>query len=71
MLLVPPALALVAEGAGYRPFGFDLDVLSLTVAHFHVPVGTLVVLLGFFTGEWGEAGGCRRPDRGWLRVEPL
>ena len=27
--------ALVAERAGYRLFGFDLDVLALTVAHFH------------------------------------
>ncbi|WP_460848315.1 YndJ family transporter, partial [Phytohabitans suffuscus] len=29
------ASALVAERAGHRLFGFDLDVLSLTVAHFH------------------------------------
>jgi hypothetical protein len=27
--------ALVAERAGHRLFGFDLDVLALTVAHFH------------------------------------
>jgi hypothetical protein len=30
------ASALVAERAGYRLFGFELDVLTLTVAHFHV-----------------------------------
>ena len=30
------ALALVAERAGYGLFGFKLDVLALTVAHFHV-----------------------------------
>ncbi|MFG2138063.1 YndJ family protein [Streptomyces sp. NPDC048650] len=28
-------LALVAERAGYRLFGFDLDILALTVPHFH------------------------------------
>ncbi|MER6202123.1 YndJ family protein [Streptomyces sp. NPDC001586] len=27
--------ALVAERAGYRLFGFDLDILALTVPHFH------------------------------------
>lgn len=29
------ALSLVAERAGYPLFGFDLDVLALTVPHFH------------------------------------
>ncbi len=36
--LAAPAVAgcaLVAERAGHRLFGFDLDVLALTVAHFH------------------------------------
>ncbi|WP_327418243.1 YndJ family protein [Streptomyces sp. NBC_01233] len=36
--LVSPAIAgtaLVAERAGYRLFGFDLDILALTVPHFH------------------------------------
>ncbi|XVU30579.1 YndJ family protein [Actinoplanes sp. CA-054009] len=36
--LVSPAIAagsLVAERAGYRLFGFELGVLTLTVAHFH------------------------------------
>ncbi|MEU9105737.1 YndJ family protein [Streptomyces xanthophaeus] len=29
------AVALVAERAGHRLFGFDLDILALTVPHFH------------------------------------
>ncbi|GGQ55429.1 YndJ family protein [Couchioplanes azureus] len=36
--LIGPAVAagaLVAERSGYHLFGFELDVLSLTVAHFH------------------------------------
>lgn len=36
--LASPAIAgtaLVAERAGYRLFGFDLDILALTVPHFH------------------------------------
>ena len=81
------AVALVAERAGYSLFGFRLEVLALTVAHFHVagfvaalvaglvcraagdgvaarlaalavPVGTLVVLAGFFAGEWVELAGA-------------
>jgi hypothetical protein len=97
--LVAPAVAgvaLVAERAGFRLFGFDLDVPSLTVAHFHVagfvaalvagllcraagdaaaarpaapavPVGTLVVLAGFFTGEWVELAGAAVLTAGmWL-----
>ncbi|MFI5830071.1 YndJ family protein [Streptomyces sp. NPDC051578] len=99
--LVSPAVAgsaLVAERAGYRLFGFDLDVLALTVPHFHfagftaalvaglvcraaaageapgagarpgaplarwaaysVPIGTLLVLLGYFIGDWAELVGA-------------
>ncbi|WP_329200044.1 MULTISPECIES: YndJ family protein [unclassified Streptomyces] len=119
--LVSPAVAgsaLVAERAGYRLFGFDLDVLALTVPHFHfagftaalvaglvcratvtggapgtdagradagradaglpdagraaagpgapparwaaysVPSGTLLVLLGYFIGDWAELVGA-------------
>ncbi|MEU7064592.1 YndJ family protein [Streptomyces sp. NPDC046161] len=99
--LVSPAVAgsaLVAERAGYRLFGFDLDVLALTVPHFHfagftaalvaglvcrataagdapgagarpgaplarwaaysVPTGTLLVLLGYFIGDWAELVGA-------------
>jgi hypothetical protein len=36
--LICPAIAaaaLVAERAGYRLFGFDLEILALTVPHFH------------------------------------
>ncbi len=36
--LVSPSIAgtaLMAERAGYRLFGFDLDILALTVPHFH------------------------------------
>ncbi|MFJ5547918.1 YndJ family protein [Streptomyces sp. NPDC093225] len=88
--LVSPAVAgtaLVAERAGYRLWGFDLDILALTVPHFHfagftaalvaglvcrtvapgprarfaaysVPVGTLIVLAGYFTGDWLELVGA-------------
>ncbi|MEU6890615.1 YndJ family protein [Streptomyces sp. NPDC046557] len=103
--LVSPAVAgsaLVAERAGYRLFGFDLDVLELTVPHFHfagfaaalvaglvcraaeagrpseaapgaapgpgaplarwaaysVPTGTLLVLFGYFIGDWAELVGA-------------
>jgi hypothetical protein len=80
------ASALVAERAGYHLFGFELGVLTLTVAHFHfagfaaaliaglhrhlapgwradaaaltVPAGTLLVLLGYFTGEFVELAGA-------------
>ncbi|MFI9045320.1 YndJ family protein [Streptomyces sp. NPDC053427] len=88
--LVTPAVAgsaLVAERAGYRLFGFDLDILALTVPHFHfagfaaaliaglvcrgsgggragrfaalsVPVGTLLVLAGYFIDDWAELVGA-------------
>ncbi|MFH8568356.1 YndJ family protein [Streptomyces sp. NPDC017993] len=88
--LATPAVAgaaLVAERAGYRLFGFDLDILALTVPHFHfagfaaalisglvcrgtgggraaraaalsVPVGTLLVLAGYFVDDWAELAGA-------------
>ncbi|MFJ9412811.1 YndJ family protein [Streptomyces sp. NPDC101227] len=88
--LVTPAiagLALVAERAGHRLFGFGLDILALTVPHFHfagfaaaliaglvcrgsgggragrfaalsVPVGTLLVLAGYFIDDWAELAGA-------------
>ncbi|MFJ8017204.1 YndJ family protein [Streptomyces sp. NPDC096339] len=92
--LVSPSIAgtaLVAERAGVRLFGFDLDILALTVPHFHfagftaalvaglvcraaartgppdglsrgaaysVPVGTLLVLLGYFVDDWAELVGA-------------
>ncbi|ORT56113.1 YndJ family protein [Streptomyces sp. CB03238] len=80
------ALALVAERLGHRLFGFGLDILALTVPHFHfagfaaalvaglvcrtvdrpaarfaalsVPLGTLLVLLGYFLDDWAELAGA-------------
>ncbi|MGW4683993.1 YndJ family protein [Streptomyces sp. NPDC004244] len=40
------ATALVAERAGYRLFGFDLDVLALTVPHFHYAGFTAALVAG-------------------------
>ncbi|WP_128981875.1 YndJ family protein [Streptomyces roseicoloratus] len=79
-------LALVAERAGHELFGFGLDILALTVPHFHfagfaaalvaglvcrtadgratrfaalsVPLGTLLVLLGYFVDDWAELAGA-------------
>ncbi|AJT62820.1 hypothetical protein T261_1132 [Streptomyces lydicus] len=79
-------LALVAERGGHRLFGFGLDILALTVPHFHfagfaaaliaglvcrgdggragrfaalsVPVGTLLVLAGYFIDDWAELAGA-------------
>ncbi|CAL9602891.1 hypothetical protein SUDANB99_05439 [Streptomyces sp. enrichment culture] len=88
--LVSPAVAataLVAERSGYPLFGFDLEILDLTVPHFHyagfaaalvaglvhraapgsrpaafaalsVPLGTLLVLLGYFVDDWAELAGA-------------
>ncbi|ALC26081.1 MULTISPECIES: YndJ family protein [Streptomyces] len=87
--LVTPAvaaLALVAERRGHELFGFELEILALTVPHFHfagfaaalvaglvcrvddgpagrfaalsVPLGTLLVLVGYFIGEWAELAGA-------------
>ncbi|MFD0277935.1 YndJ family protein [Kitasatospora sp. NPDC127111] len=88
--LVTPAvagLALVAERSGHELFGFDLDILALTVPHFHfagftaalvaglvcrarperaaarfaalsVPLGTLLVLAGYFIDDWAELVGA-------------
>lgn len=38
--------ALVAERAGYRLFGFDLDILALTVPHFHFAGFTAALVAG-------------------------
>ncbi|MFD0374707.1 YndJ family protein, partial [Streptomyces sp. NPDC127112] len=38
--------ALVADRAGYRLFGFDLDVLALTVPHFHFAGFTAALVAG-------------------------
>ncbi|MFD9034826.1 YndJ family protein [Streptomyces sp. NPDC059567] len=87
--LVTPSvagLALVAERAGHELLGFDLDILALTVPHFHfagfaaalvaglvcrasdgpatrfaalsVPLGTLLVLVGYFVDDWAELAGA-------------
>jgi len=92
--LVAPSvagLALVAERSGHQLFGFDLEILALTVPHFHfagfaaalvaglvcqaaddraddrpaarfaalsVPLGTLLVLTGYFIGDWAELVGA-------------
>ncbi|MFT9787241.1 YndJ family protein [Streptomyces rhizosphaericola] len=87
--LVTPAvaaLALVAERRGHELFGFGLEILALTVPHFHfagfaaalvaglvcrvddgpagrfaalsVPLGTLLVLVGYFIGDWAELAGA-------------
>ncbi|MFE7559286.1 YndJ family protein [Kitasatospora sp. NPDC057500] len=89
-------VALVAERSGHRLLGFDLDVLALTVPHFHyagftaalvaglvcravpdrpaarwaalsVPAGTLLVLGGYFVGDWAELAGAAVLTTGmWL-----
>ncbi|WP_380284379.1 YndJ family protein [Kitasatospora purpeofusca] len=89
-------LALVAERSGHELFGFDLDILALTVPHFHyagftaalvaglvcravpdrpaarwaalsVPAGTLLVLAGYFVGDWAELAGAAVLTAGmWL-----
>jgi hypothetical protein len=97
--LAAPAVAgvaLVAERAGHPLFGFSLEILALTVAHFHyagfaaaliaglvcgavgdgvagraaalsVPGGTLLVLAGYFTGQWVELAGAAVLTAGmWL-----
>ncbi|MFI8086028.1 YndJ family protein [Kitasatospora sp. NPDC086009] len=80
-------LALVAERSGHELLGFDLDILALTVPHFHyagftaalvaglvcraapesaaarwaalsVPLGTLLVLAGYFVDDWAELAGA-------------
>lgn len=88
--LVTPSvagLALVAERSGHELFGFDLEILALTVPHFHfagfaaalvaglvcrvaagrpagrfaalsVPLGTLLVLAGYFIDDWAELAGA-------------
>ncbi|WP_267241917.1 YndJ family protein [Streptomyces sp. PR69] len=78
--------ALTAERAGHELFGFSLEILALTVPHFHyagfaaalvaglvcrtaagpgarfaafsVPLGTLLVLAGYFIDDWAELAGA-------------
>ncbi|WP_405533459.1 YndJ family protein [Streptomyces avidinii] len=65
--LVSPAVAataLVAERAGYRLFGFDLDILALTVPHFHFAGFTAALVAGLVCrtlgGRAGTGGLARR-----------
>ncbi|MFB7976898.1 YndJ family protein [Streptomyces vinaceus] len=47
--LIAPSVAgtaLVAERSGYRLFGFDLDILALTVPHFHFAGFTAALVAG-------------------------
>ncbi|MFD3873336.1 YndJ family protein [Streptomyces sp. NPDC058623] len=60
--LVSPSvagIALVAERAGYRLFGFDLDILALTVPHFHFAGFTAALVAGLVC----RSAGARR----WAR----
>ncbi|MFD0265414.1 YndJ family protein [Streptomyces sp. NPDC127106] len=59
------ATALVAERAGYRLFGFDLDILALTVPHFHYAGFTAALVAGLVcraaaTGHAGRESVSRR-----------
>ncbi|PWK74289.1 YndJ-like protein [Streptomyces sp. CG 926] len=57
------ATALVAERAGYRLFGFDLDILALTVPHFHFAGFTAALVAGLVcraaNGRAGTGGLAR------------
>ncbi|MGO4459790.1 YndJ family protein [Streptomyces sp. M-16] len=53
------ATALVAERAGYRLFGFDLDVLALTVPHFHFAGFTAALVAGLVCRSSGARRGAR------------
>lgn len=53
------ATALVAERAGYRLFGFDLDVLALTVPHFHFAGFTAALVAGLVCRSSGTRRGAR------------
>ncbi|MFE2874402.1 YndJ family protein [Streptomyces roseus] len=49
--------ALVAERAGYRLFGFDLDILALTVPHFHFAGFTAALVAGLVCRAGATAPG--------------
>lgn len=58
--LVSPSIAataLVAERAQYRLFGFDLDILALTVPHFHFAGFTAALVAGLVCRAVGAAPG--------------
>ncbi|WKD31329.1 YndJ family protein [Streptomyces xanthophaeus] len=51
------ATALVAERAGYRLFGFGLDILALTVPHFHFAGFTAALVAGLVCRTVGGRAG--------------
>lgn len=53
------ATALVAERSGHRLFGFDLDVLALTVPHFHFAGFTAALVAGLVCRSAPERRGAR------------
>ncbi|MEV6578970.1 YndJ family protein [Streptomyces sp. NPDC051582] len=55
--------ALVAERAGYRLFGFDLDILALTVPHFHFAGFTAALIAGLVCRATGAAPGSTALSR--------
>ncbi|MFE3993890.1 YndJ family protein [Streptomyces goshikiensis] len=64
--LVSPSIAaaaLVAERAGYRLFGFDLDVLALTVPHFHFAGFTAALVAGLVCRAGATAPGAATLSR--------
>ncbi|MEU9802558.1 YndJ family protein [Streptomyces sp. NPDC051000] len=62
--LVAPSVAgtaLVAERGGHRLFGFDLDILALTVPHFHFAGFVAALVAGLVCrAAPGSAGGLSR-----------
>jgi hypothetical protein len=50
------AAALVAERAGYRLFGFELEVLALTVPHFHFAGFAAALVAGLVCRATGNGG---------------
>ncbi|MEU8777249.1 YndJ family protein [Streptomyces sp. NPDC048606] len=66
------ATALVAERAGYRLFGFDLDILALTVPHFHYAGFAAALIAGLVCraapGRRGARGAAYSVPAGTLLV---
>ncbi|MFF0215456.1 YndJ family protein [Streptomyces vinaceus] len=52
--------ALVAERSGYRLFGFDLDILALTVPHFHFAGFTAALVAGLVCRATAGVGALSR-----------
>ncbi|MFD9261232.1 YndJ family protein [Streptomyces sp. NPDC059538] len=65
--LVSPSIAataLVAERAGYRLLGFDLDILALTVPHFHFAGFAAALVAGLVCRTLGGRAGTGRLAHG-------